>query len=292
MAFGELKIVPSADIGELGPEEGTAVVYHWKWYYSVPALLLWAVLVLAIVLVKANRNPHALLILVPLLIVNLLWFGFLKLFHFASVTRVQFDSLFASYTVGITVLWLLAHKLGNRNRFVTFLLALVVMTVVSLVGAISYNMSFSDETTQVSFLLVVLAFTMLFGFVLAAWRCRKRYSGLRFMLCLGVWTIAVGIVSLLSFFVIAVVIWSLAGGSLPPYSILIQVFIVGLIFGVCLYVIVFPYMILALRSSFFRERFYACLRLKSMPTTVAQADVDQVGEQSQDPKTSENSGSV
>jgi len=51
-------------------------------------------------------------------------------------------------------------------------------------------------------------------------------------------------------------------------------------------------MILALHCGFFRERFYACLRLKSMPTTVVQADADQLGEQSQDPKPSENSASV
>jgi hypothetical protein len=40
-----------------------------------------------------------------------------------------------------------------------------------------------------------------------------------------------------------------------------------LILGAFMYVVVLPYMILALRSSFFRERFYACLHLKSMPAT-------------------------
>jgi hypothetical protein len=60
----------------------------------------------------------------------------------------------------------------------------------------------------------------------------------------------------------------------------------GLAFGAFLYVIVFPFMILALSNSFFRERFYACLHLKSMPTTTAQADADRPGKQNPDPKTS------
>ena len=45
--------------------------------------------------------------------------------------------------------------------------------------------------------------------------------------------------------------------------------LVGLIFGLCLYVINLPFMILVFYSPFFRERFCACLRLKSMPSTVA-----------------------
>jgi hypothetical protein len=55
-------------------------------------------------------------------------------------------------------------------------------------------------------------------------------------------------------------------------SVLIMIPIVGLIFGACLYVIVFPFMILAFYNPLFRERFYACLRLKAMPVAPQQAD--------------------
>jgi len=150
---------------------------------------------------------------------------------------------------------------------------------------------------MVAIFLAMSVFTMLFAFVLTGWQCRKRYGGLRFVLCLPVWTIAVSIVSFLGYIGIALVIMSIAGHAPGNWnSMLLQVFVVGLVFGLvlglCVYVINLPYIILALRNSFFRERFYACLRLKSMPTTVAQADADQLGEQSQGPKTSENSGSV
>ena len=109
--------------------------------------MLWAVLVLAIVLVKANRNPQALLVLVPLLIINLLWSIFKKAMSFPSAQVEMFNMLFYSLTVGIAILWLLAHKLGNRSRFVTFLLAFTIMAVVGLAGAISYGgLEFSQQT--------------------------------------------------------------------------------------------------------------------------------------------------
>jgi len=259
----------------------------------MPALALWVVLVLAIALVKANRNPRALLILVPLLIINLLWSILEKARPFPSSTMAVFDQVFASLTVGIAVLWLLCHKLGNRNRFVTFILALVVLAVIGLVGAISYGMGFSQETAMLAIFLAVLAFTMLFAFVLTGWQCRKRYGGLRFTLWLAMWTVAVSTVAMLGYFGIALVIMTISGHIPSNWSsVLLVIPIGGLILGGCLYVINLPFMILALRSVFFRERFYACLRLKSMRTTVVQADADQLGEQSQAPAIPENSDSA
>jgi len=99
-----LKVVPSADIGELGSKENMAAIYNWKWYYNTPGLLLWIVLILAIVLVKENHDPRALLIILPLLVVNLLWFGFTKLLSFPSSVRLHYDSIVASYAIGIALL--------------------------------------------------------------------------------------------------------------------------------------------------------------------------------------------
>jgi len=265
-----LKIVPSADIGELGPKEGTAVVYNWKWYYGIPALALWVVLLGAIVLVKANRNPRALLIVLPLLVVNLLWLGFVRLLNFPSVARVQ-------------------YKLGNRNQFVTFLLALIVVIVVGFVGLISYSVV-SNETTMFLSLLAILALAVLISFVLSSWRCREHYNGLRFILWLGFWTVIISIIAILTFMVV------MFGfeGRLPRNVIdmLRQVLVVGIVIGLLLYVINLSFMILAFYSPFFRERFYACLRLKSMPTTAKQADTDQLSEQSQAPAIPKNSDSA
>ena len=94
---------------------------------------------------------------------------FVRLLNFPSIARVQYDPLFVSYTVGIAVLWLFTHKLGNHNRFVTFLLAMLVMVVVGFVGLASYSMDiFSDETTMFLAFLTILALSVLVGYVLDA----------------------------------------------------------------------------------------------------------------------------
>jgi len=278
-----LKIVASQDIGEMGLKEVKPVIYDWNWYYNIPGLALWVVLLGAIVLVKANHNPHALLIALPLLAVNLLWLGFVKLLNFPSIARAQYDPLFVSSTVSIAVLWLLAHKLGNRNRFVTFLLALIIMIVVGFVGQVSYNSigELSYQTTLFFMFQSLAYFAVLVAFVLTAFICHKLfYHGLLFSLLLGFWTVIISIIAILTF----VVVMFGFEGRLPRNvtDILLQVLVMGLVTGLLLYAINLSFMILALSSPFYRERFYACLRLKSMPTISGQADTGLSGNQSPD----------
>lgn len=258
-----MKIVPSADIGDLGPQQGASVIYNWRWYYGAPTLTLWLALIAAFVFIKANRNPQALLILVPLLIVNLLWLVFKKALHVGSTEAEMFGMVFHSLVVGITVLWLLANRLGNRNPLVTFLLAFAIVAVLGLLGTVSYvGLEFSPQTIGGPILLGMLALAMLIGFALTAWQCQKRFSRSRFVLYMAFWTVAGCLATGFIFFSIVLVIYR------PPIAIagaLLRLLAVGSVLGVCLYVIVLPYLILALVDPFFRQRFYACLRLRPVP---------------------------
>lgn len=224
---------------------------------------------LAIVLIKANRNLHALLILVPLLTLNLLWLGFRKAMGFRSVDAEMFTMLFLSFVIGISIVWLLGHKIGNRNRLVTFLLALVIIAVIGLVGVVSYGAADMSEETTLAITLVVLALAVLVSLALAGWCCRKRFGGPRFLLWLGLWTIAV---SVLSVVLMLVVVFFIQG--MPTFSIatlLLQIMLAGLILGVFVYVAALPFLILALCSPFFWERLRACLQLNSMAPAAATA---------------------
>jgi len=217
---------------------------------------------LLLVFVKANRDPGAWLIFIPLLIVNLLWSVLTRFLGVTSANMAMFSMLFHSHVIGIAALWLLGHKIGNRNRLVTFLLALSIMAVAGLTGVTSYGMTgFSEETAAVLMLLAVLTFTMLLGFVLTGWRCRNRYSNLRFMLWLAFWFVAACVASMLTFYSVMFAIYQI---PLSIFTILLRLSIVALVLGLCLYAIVLPYMILALRSSFFRRRFYGCFHLPAM----------------------------
>jgi len=234
---------------------------------------LWLALILVFVLPKSNRNLRALLIIAPLVVVNLLYLLLKTISGMPSMVVQQYDMLFQSISISIAVMWLIAHKLGNRNHFLTFLRALALMAVICLVGEISYfGLNFSQETFQTLIMSIMSALVILLGFVMAGQRCRIRYSSLRFMLYLAFWTIAVCLVSM---FVVFLAVSIIQQTTVSISSVLIMIPIVGLIFGACLYVIVFPFMILAFYSPFFRERFYACLRLKSMlaPATLSNTNL-------------------
>jgi len=205
---------------------------------------------------------------------------------FPSLTITQFNLLFNSLTIGITLLWLLAHKLGNRNRFITFLLALIIMIVISIIGQAA-NGEFSEHTIVFLSFLISLSFAVLISFVLASWRCRVNYNRKRFLLWLALWSITASLAAMIIFITLAWVI------QRPPVNmlkaIMVQALVMGLVTGLLSYAINFPFIILAFCSPFYRERFHACLRLKSMPTTSTPSDTNLHYEQSEKP---EDSGPV
>jgi hypothetical protein len=189
---------------------------------------------------------------------------------------MQFDMLFNAFTIGIAMLWLLAHMLGNRNRFITFLLALIVMIFISIAGQLAYG-EFSEQTIIFLFFIIFLSFASLISYVLAGWRCRVKYTGLRFILWLALWSIISSLAAMMVFLVVAYIVQRPGIDILR--AIFFQALITGLVTGLLSYVINLPFMILAICNPFFRERFYACLQLKSMPTTVTQSNTNQSNEQ-------------
>jgi len=262
----------------LGPNQGAEAGYNWRWYHSTPSLALWLVLAAAIILIKANRTARILLILVPLLIVNVLWFLLTQIMGFSSPGDVEmFNMMFNSLVAGITFLWLFADKLGRFNPWIAFFLAFTLITVFFLLGIVSYlGFGFSQNAVVALAMLGVLALGMLLGFVLAGWRCRKRFGPVRFMLWLAVWMVVACLACTLVFYAI---LCFAQKTPIPITTILFVASAVSLVYAVCLYVINLPYMILALRSSFFRERFYACLHLKPMSAARQQADIGRLNEQ-------------
>ena len=278
MTFGELRFVSSVDIGDLGPSQGLEVVYNWRWYHSIPSLALWLVLAATLIIIKSNRTPRILLILVPLLIVNILWFLLSQMINFSSAADVEmFNMMLSSLVAAITFLWLFTPQLCRYNPWIAFFLAFALITMFFLLGIVSYlGFEFSQNAVVALAMLTVLALGMLLGFVLAGWCCRKRYGPVRFMLWLAVSMVVVCLASMLVFYVI---VWLVIKAPIPINRILLIASMVGLILAICLYVINLPYMILALWSSFFHERFYACLRLKAVSEAPKQTDTGRINEQ-------------
>lgn len=246
-------------------------------------LAVWLALILALVIPKANHDIRVLLILLPLVIVNLLWWLFMKFAGMNPTDTREFSLIFHSMAVGVTVLWLIANYFIRYRGAVRFLLSFGTVVIIAGLGTLSYFTEFSKETTMFLALFIFMALTMLVAITLSRRLCRGKYRPVCFILWLALWTLLGSMFATFGFIIVGSMIMS----SGPDLSVAILMFtLAGLIFGLVLYVLNLPFMILGFAHPFFRERFCACLRLKSMPTTHGQADADRLGGQSPDPKTS------
>jgi MFS family permease len=258
--------VPSASLGDAGPQQREAANFDWEWSYSAPGLVIWLALILALVLPRTNRNLCILWIFVPLVIVNLLWLAFKQLSGMPSSSAYQFDTVFHSVAVGIAVLWLVASYFDRFGGFARFLMSFGTLVAVACLGILSYSPEFSIEAAVFLAMLVFLSITVLGATATAGKLCRRKYRPLRFMLWLALWTILGSLFTMSGFFIVGTLIMS---SGLPGPSILaviLMLSLVGLICGLCLYVLNLPFMILGFANPFFRERFCACLGLQPIPS--------------------------
>jgi len=124
---------------------------------------------------------------------------------------------------------------------------------------------FSNEVALLLALFAFLAITMLGATIIAGKLCKGKYRPLCFMLWLALWTLLGSLFATFGFFIVGTFIMS-SGSGPDILEAILMLTLVGLILGLCLYVLNLPFMILGFVNPFFRERFNACLRLKSMPT--------------------------
>jgi hypothetical protein len=270
-----LKIVPSANLGNLGQQQGEVTSFDWKWYYSVPGLAIWLALIPAFVIPRANRNIRVLLILVPLAIVNLLWLIFMKFAGMNSTDAQEFSIIFNSMAVSVTVLWLIASLFANFRGAIRFLLSFATIVVVAGLSTLSYSTEISKETAIFLNLFLFLALTMLVAVTLSRRFCGGKYRPVRFMLWLAIWMLLVSVIATFGFIIIGSIIMS---ARLEFSAAMLMFTLAGLIFGLCLYMLNLPFMILGLVSCFFRERFCACIGLKPMPGVLKQVSIGQINE--------------
>jgi hypothetical protein len=275
--FGQLNIVPSADLGEIGPQQGEAIRYDWKWHYSAAGFVIWLALILAAVLPKANHNVQVLWIFVPLVVVNLLWLAFKEASDMPSTVAIYYDTLVQSMVIGLAVLWLVLYYLKKLVGAARFFIAFAIVFIVASLGILPYYIAYSRDTFMFSVLFIVITLALLLAMTLSSILCRKRYTPGRFMLWLALWILIGSILSISTFYIVI----RMTISSIPSWSYLLHVLLsatlTGSIFGILVYVLNLPFMILGFVSPFFRERFCACLNLKSTPTpeeSVAGSNVD------------------
>jgi len=267
---GQLSIIASHGLGELGTGESAPTLVRWRWYYHVPSLSLWVLILLLLVLVKGNHNWQAWLILVPPLAIAILWRMFTRLVSMPPSMAEPVGNLFVSLAGAWGIVWLLGHWLSSRRGAAALSLALAVMFTV---GGLSYFIGDGSSSGENLVLWAVPfgggAVVLLASMVLGRWCCRREYHTGRFMAWLLLWSIIVPIVVIPVFVVLSAAISMAFVPSDPMETLamlvmgLVSSLVFGGFFGGALYVMNLPFMFLAIRCPFYRDRFQTALRLPS-----------------------------
>jgi len=265
--FGDLKFVAVHDLGELGPKESAGVVAYWGLVNNLSGLAVWAVLIAAFVLLRENHTPKALLILVPVIAVYVLWTGIKFILSHCtgmpSAAAVILDTLVAGFTVGMASVLLVAGRFQKTNRFVIVIAAFMVMALAFGV-AVAGSMQFDEEMVQLGMFFGVMTLAGLTALVVAGVCCRRHFGAIKFVIWLGVWAVLLCMGMFLAVVSVTALVLTAQGKDIPFWDQIPQFLTAGGIVGGILYVFLLPFVVFALKSDLFRERFYECFRLRGM----------------------------
>ena len=219
-----------------------------------------------LVLLKANRCWQAWTILLPLAMVLIVLRILTHVSGGSSASAEIFDAFIITLLTAWTVVWLVAPELSHRHWLLTSLSAFGVMLAT---GLLSYLCTFGVIiASSLSTLLVcytIPALALLIAMALSSRCCRKTCQPWRFMAWLVLWIVLV-LTAAMSTLAVGVALYLAAAvnpsnlthvlGQLPIVALM------GVIWGVVLYLINLPFMLLAFGSPFYRQRFCSVLGLK------------------------------
>jgi len=225
-------------------------------------------ILLLLIVVKGNRKWQAWLIVLPLLAVMIAWRLFANLLSFPPSVDEPFGGVVVSLAAAWAIVWLLGHWLAGRNRIVAFFSSLFVLLIL---GGVSYWCFFgvgSGEDLAIwSMLYGTGSFVLLLATTLSGFCCRDEYRPGVFMAWMVLWSFLVSVVGVP---IVAVVAAVFTGeGLLEILTVFFQALFVVLMFAgmvsVAAYVMNLPFMLLATRSAFFRQRFRRFFHLTDEP---------------------------
>jgi len=268
--YGPLTIVGIQDIGPLWPREGKAVAYHWPVYIHAARLIIPLVLV-ALLLRRPNRARGAWWVLLPPLVLPAaaLWVAE-KMGESEISDAMGFvgDNM-TLFFFALAFLWLMSYRLGNLSRLHTFTQALGLLALAGSIGLLGVSFFGYDAMLILkAFVYSVFIFVFLAAMALTAFMSRKRYTPLwflfHFFIILVVGIAAVG--TALSVLLMTLVGGITGGGLGMEYLVTMVVgqMTVSAFTGLVLFLLLLPFLALALWCPVYRQRFHAIFRLPGM----------------------------
>lgn len=255
---GDLRIVATHDLGSMGLASSEPVLIAWRWYYQIPGLAIWPLIVL-LLLLPENRRLQIWLILVPLLLVVL---GIEALNAMVGAdgaggegVAIFFTTLAASWTA----VWLLADRLLRRRAIAAMALAAGVMLLIGIVARL-WASGLSPAGGGLLAAFYCDAAVALIGATALAARCCRRWDHLGvFAAWLLLWLPVAGILATLGVFLPFMLVMepgSREVASNPGLLILVgsQVAVIGLVLAAAIYLLNLPFLILARACPAWRAR--------------------------------------
>jgi len=264
-----LKVVAAQDLGILGHAEGTPVLTQWRWYYNVPSVPLWILLLALVVVPQHNRQKQALLILV----LPLLAAGFALLVQWLSPTSEDAGQFVLALAIAWASVWLLAPWLAHGGRVRRLFHAVAVMGVVGCVAYVGFFGAWasSDVTWPVIGSWASCCLGLIAGAALTGLCCGGKCTAYHILLWPLVWIPAVMVCCVTVMMSIAM----LAAGASLGVTEVVMVMVTSLIgsgfAAVALYMFDLPVLLLGALSSCYRGRFLALVGRSDagIPTGVA-----------------------
>jgi len=213
------------------------------------------------------------LIFIPLGLVLLVWRMPLTLLGVSDASTERIGFLAVSVTMAWTMVWLLGHWLKCSHRIATFFLILGPMVTASLLSYYSHAKNIDwNSITGYGFCVLVLLLAMMFN----SHFCRKRCTPRQFLGWLILWNGLVAWLVMLTFFVAltATMLVIHPNSQLHVWELMASAAIIpaveSLTLGSSLYLLNLPFLILAFKSPFYRERFESLFGV----AVVRQSDVE------------------
>ena len=167
-----------------------------------------------------------------------------------SGSTVQLNVIFTILVVGFSMVWLLAERIGNRNRFVTFLLATLIYF--GFLGVNLLSGGFGKDMIAIASLAAISIPAIIFAFIIAALNSPKPFNTARFVIYVG----AALFSSLLIIFS-AIMLIFYPSQNLPVKTWIADLLIVSFFSGLIYYAGLLPFLFMLFANPFWRKRFEA-----------------------------------
>jgi hypothetical protein len=172
---------------------------------------------------------------------------------------VQLNVIFTIMVLGFSMVWLLAERIGNRNRVVTFLLATLIYF--GFLGVNMLSAGFGKAMIAIVSLAAISIPGIIFAFIIAALTCPKPFNTARFVITIG---IALFSILLIIFSMIMFIFYP--APDLPINRRIVELLMASFFSSLIYYAGLLPFLVMLFSNPFWRKRFEAVTGIRTKIT--------------------------